>query len=61
MTTENNGVITAIDGVQQGKTVVRVVYYNMMGVENDRPFPGVNIIVKEMSDGSKVATKAIVK
>ena len=56
-----NNVPTAINNMQQGKTVVRVVYYNMMGVENDRPFPGVNIIVKEMSDGSKVATKAIIK
>jgi len=57
----NNSVITSIDNIAGGKGVARVVYYNMMGVESDRPFPGVNIIVKEMSDGSKVATKAIIK
>ena len=38
-----------------------VRYFNAAGLESNVPFPGVNIIVKEMNDGSKVTTKAIVK
>lgn len=59
VTKEENGVITAIDNMQQGKTVVRVVYYNMMGVESDKPHPGINIVETRYSDGSRTAVKVI--
>lgn len=36
-------------------------YYNMMGVESATPFEGVNIIVKEYSDGSRDSSKAIMR
>lgn len=36
-------------------------YYNMMGVESATPFEGVNIIVKEYSDGSRESSKAIMR
>ena len=36
-------------------------YYNMMGVESSTPFQGVNIIVKEYSDGSRESSKAIMR
>lgn len=41
--------------------VKSVRYYNAAGVESNVPFQGVNIVVKEMNDGSKVATKVVVK
>ena len=59
VTTEENGVITAINGVQSGKTVTRVVYYNLMGVESDKPHPGINIVETRYSDGTRTTTKVI--
>jgi len=56
-----NNVITAIGGVQSGKTVSRVVYYNLMGVASAVPFQGVNIVVTEYSDGSRQARKVVMK
>ncbi len=46
-------------GAEQGLKSVR--YFNAAGVESNVPFTGVNIVVKEMLDGSKVTTKAIFK
>jgi hypothetical protein len=36
-------------------------YYNMMGVESNTPFQGVNIIVKEYTDGSRESSKVILR
>ena len=54
-----NNVITAIDNLQAGKAVARVVYYNMMGVASDKPHQGINIVVTEYSDGSRTAVKML--
>ena len=54
-----NNVITAIGGVQTGKTVTRVVYYNLMGVESDVPHPGINIVETRYSDGSRSVVKVM--
>jgi len=59
VTEENNGVITALDGLQSGKTINRAVYYNMMGVPSSTPFKGVNIVVTEYNDGSRTAEKVV--
>lgn len=59
VTTEENGVITAIDNLQAGKAVARVVYYNTMGVASDVPHRGINIVVTEYSDGSRTAVKML--
>ncbi len=59
ITSEENGVVTAIDNLQNCKTATRVVYYNMMGVESAEPHPGVNIVVTHYSDGSQTAVKMI--
>lgn len=59
VTTEENGVITALDGLVAGKTVTRAVYYNMMGVASDVPHRGINIVVTEYSDGSRTAVKML--
>ena len=51
-------VITAVTDVKD-KTVVGVKYYNLAGIESDRPFDGVNIIVTTYTDGSTSATKVM--
>ena len=55
----NNNVITAIDGVQSGKTITRVVYYNLMGVASDKPHHGINIVETRYSDGSRSTVKVV--
>ncbi|MBR5085717.1 MAG: hypothetical protein IKX31_01775 [Muribaculaceae bacterium] len=59
VTTEENGVITAIDNFQSDKTVSSVVYYNMMGVASDKPHSGINIVETRYSDGTRNTTKVI--
>lgn len=53
------GTSTAINVVDAAKGVQSVKYVNLAGVESDTPFPGVNIEVKTMTDGSKVTNKVI--
>lgn len=52
-------IVTGIDNVT-GKAVAGVKYYNIAGVESDRPFQGVNIEVTRYTDGSK-STRKILK
>ena len=59
VTTVENGVITAIDGVRSGKVAVEVVYYNLMGVASDKPHHGINIVETRYSDGSRSAVKVV--
>ena len=42
-----------------GKAVAGVKYYNLAGVESDKPFDGVNVVVTTYTDGTKAATKVI--
>lgn len=51
---------TSIFGVISAKEVAGVKYYNVAGVESDRPFQGVNIEVTRYTDGSK-STRKILK
>ena len=53
------GTSTAISVVDAAPGVQSVKYVNLAGVESDTPFPGVNIEVKTMTDGSKVTNKVI--
>lgn len=55
----NNNVITAIGGVQSGKTITRVVYYNLLGVGSDKPHHGINIVETRYSDGSRSTVKVV--
>ena len=55
----NTDTPTAIDNLQAGKTVTRVVYYNLMGAASDVPHPGINIVEKRYSDGSRSVEKVI--
>jgi hypothetical protein len=49
---------TGIDAINTSN-VKSVRYYNLQGVESATPFQGVNIVVREMTDGSKVASKIV--
>ena len=51
--------ITAINTVNVDKDVVSHTYYNIAGVESNKPFKGINIVVTHYSDGSHTATKVI--
>ncbi len=55
----NSDTPTAIDNMQTGKGVTRIVYYNTMGVASDVPHRGINIVVTEYSDGSRTAVKML--
>lgn len=59
VTTVENGVITAIDGVRSGKVAVEVVYYNLLGVASDKPHHGINIVETRYSDGSRSTVKVV--
>ena len=51
-----NQIITGIDNVSS-KAVANVKYYNMMGIESDVPFQGINIEVTTYTDGSRTTRK----
>ncbi len=53
-----NNIITAIDQLN-ARQVAGVKYYNVAGVESDRPFHGVNIVVTRYTDGSMTTTKVV--
>ncbi len=52
-------IITGIEDVTN-KTVAGVKYYNLMGVESNEPFSGVNIVVTRYTDGS-ISTSKVLK
>lgn len=56
-----NNTPTGIIGVAYSSNPVNVVYYNMLGVASDTPYPGVNIIVTTYEDGTKSTVKGVVK
>lgn len=53
--------VTAVDDVDTERQVMGVRYFNLSGMESDRPFEGVNIVVREYSDGTRSATKELHK
>lgn len=55
----SDATVTPIEKVTAERELVRTIYFNLNGIESDRPFQGVNIVVKEYSDGSRSASKVI--
>ena len=51
--------ITSVRAIEADKEVAGVKYYNVAGVESDRPFQGVNIVVTRYNDGSMTTTKLV--
>lgn len=58
---KNYAVITGISDVNTAKRLTGVRYYNVNGQSGDKPFSGVNIMVRSYSDGSTVTTKSVNK
>ena len=52
---------TGIENVNANAQVVNTRYYNSLGVESSEPFNGLNIIVKEYSNGQKTTSKQIMR
>ena len=52
-------VITGIVNVKGEKQVAGVKYYNVAGMESDKPFSGVNIVVTRYTDGSTSTSKVL--
>lgn len=52
-------ITTGIENLNSEKQVTKVSYVNMMGVTSDTPFNGVNIVVTEFSDGTRVTAKLL--
>jgi hypothetical protein len=48
-----------VKDVNANKAVAGVKYYNIAGVESDKPFDGVNVVVTTYTDGTKAASKVI--
>jgi hypothetical protein len=51
--------VTEVNEVVNGKTVESVRFYNLMGVESDQPFEGINIVVTCYTDGSRSTVKVL--
>ena len=51
--------ITGVQTVETTGNIVSVKYYNMMGIESNVPFKGVNIVVTTYNDGSRTTTKVL--
>ena len=52
-------VVTSVSDVNLHKEVAKITYVNLMGIESDRPFEGMNIVVTRYTDGSVTTTKVI--
>lgn len=51
--------VTAVEEVAASKTVKSVRYYNLMGMESEQPFQGINIVVTRYNDGSISTVKVM--
>lgn len=50
---------SAVSDVNSSKTVKSVRYYNVAGIESNKPFDGMNIVVKTYTDGTTSTAKVI--
>ena len=55
----DQGIPTAVNSIYADREVVDVKYVNTMGMQSDKPFEGVNIVVTRYSDGSISTTKVL--
>lgn len=58
-TKSGQGIPTAITTVNGGAQVESVRYYNVAGIESEKPFAGMNIVVTRYSDGTTTTTKVV--
>jgi hypothetical protein len=55
---QNNTVPTAVNDIN-AKTVAGIKYVNVAGIESNKPFDGVNIVVTTYTDGTKAVKKVL--
>lgn len=53
------GLITGIDEVAEDAQVIGVTYVNVMGMQNLKPWPGINIVVTRYSNGTTQVRKEL--
>jgi hypothetical protein len=58
VTKENDPITVGVNDIN-AKAVAGVKYYNLAGVESNKPFDGVNVMVTTYTDGTKAAAKVI--
>ncbi len=58
VTVKGEPVVTGVEDIN-AKAVAGVKYYNLAGVESNKPFDGVNVVVTTYTDGTKAASKVI--
>ena len=56
---KSGSIPTAITTVNGGAQVESVRYYNVAGIESEKPFAGMNIVVTRYSDGTTTTTKVV--
>lgn len=56
---KSGSIPTAINGITTGAQVESVRYYNVAGIESEKPFAGMNIVVTRYSDGTTTTTKVV--
>ena len=50
---------TAVEEIRYHGEVVSTTYYDVQGIESDKPFDGVNIVVTRFSDGATSISKVV--
>ena len=55
----SNGTVTAVCELMNDRAVKSVSYYNLMGVESEQPFEGINIVVTRYTDGTISTAKVL--
>ena len=56
---KSGSIPTAINGITTGAQVESVRYYNVAGIESEKPFAGMNIVVTRYSDGTTTTAKVV--
>jgi hypothetical protein len=55
----SESIVTAVASIYTDRQVVGVKYVNPQGMQSDRPFEGVNIVVTRYNDGSMTTSKVV--
>ncbi len=58
-TVNMTGNVTGINDVVTEAEAVSTTYYNLLGVQSNTPFSGINVVVTTYSDGTRTARKVI--
>ena len=58
--TSSSNIVTGVNELwNTGKVVISQTYVNAQGMQSDKPFDGLNIVVTRFSDGTTTTTKVV--